>query len=207
MFSYKSWSAVERDRPQDEVCTVRSFSMKLAELWYQMFELLCISEGSYSGGHADTSRKNTSSFSMLWNTGAQNSVQCSRWTACSVWSHRSRSASHRQIVDSLRKGSYLSDGSFRVLHLWKVTESTQIHLKTKLIYCVTNKCNWESVYLFQVLKIILVDLGASLEAAVFWHFHIHGAHVLLTVVLTFLPQRAKTSKRQAPRLKEDKGHN
>lgn len=88
-----------------------------------------------------------------------------------------------------------------------MTESTQIHLKTKLIYSVTNKCNWESVYLFQVLKVILVDLGASLEAAVFWHFHIHGAHVLLTVVLTFLPQSAKTSKRQAPWLKEDKGHN
>lgn len=63
------------------------------------------------------------------------------------------------------------------------------------------------MYLFQVLKVILVDLGTSLEAAVFWHFHIHGAHVLLTVVLTFLPQSAKTSKRQAPRLKEDKGHN
>lgn len=143
----------------------------------------------------------------LKHRGAQNSVQCSRWTACSVWSHRSRSASHRQIVDSLRKGSYLSDGSFRVLHLWKVTESTQIHLKTKQIYCVINKFNWESVYLFQVLKVILVDPGASLEAAVFWHFHIHGAHVLLTVVLTFLPQSAKTSKRQAPWLKEDKGHN
>lgn len=88
-----------------------------------------------------------------------------------------------------------------------MTESTRIHLKTKHIYCVTDKCNWESVYLFQVLKVILVDPSTSLEAAVLWHFHIHGAHILLTVVLTFLPQGAKTSKRQAPRLKEDKGHN
>lgn len=48
----------------------------------------------------------------------------------------------RQIVDSLRKCSYLSNSPFRVFHL------------------------------FQVVKVFLVDPDAPLEAAAFGHFHI-----------------------------------
>lgn len=70
----------------------------------------------------------------------------------------------RQIVDSLRKSSYLSNSPFRVLHL------------------------------LQVVQVLLIDPNAPLEAAALWHFHVHGADVLLTIILTFLPQSAETTE-------------
>lgn len=56
-------------------------------------------------------------------------------------------------------------------------------------------------YLFQVVEVILVDPDASVEAAVLGHFYIHGAHVILAVVMTLLPQSAETSKGHASRLR------
>lgn len=51
-----------------------------------------------------------------------------------------------------------------------------------------------------MVEVILIDADAPLEAAAFGHFHIHGADVLIDVILTFLPQSPETAKRQAPRL-------
>lgn len=50
------------------------------------------------------------------------------------------------------------------------------------------------LYLFQVLQVVLVESDSPLEAAAFGHFHVHGADVLLAIVLAFLPQSAKTTK-------------
>ena len=55
-----------------------------------------------------------------------------------------------------------------------------------------------------MVEVFLVDPDASLEAAAFGHFHVHGADVLIAVVLTFLPQSAKTTERQAYGLQEGK---
>lgn len=51
------------------------------------------------------------------------------------------------------------------------------------------------MYLLQVVQVLLVDPDPPpLEAAALRHFHVHGADVLLAVVLTFLPQRAETAE-------------
>lgn len=70
----------------------------------------------------------------------------------------------RQVVDSLRKSSDLSNSPLRVFHL------------------------------FQVVEVLVIDPDAPLEAAALGHFHVHGADVLLAIVLTFLPQSAKTTE-------------
>lgn len=44
-----------------------------------------------------------------------------------------------------------------------------------------------------MVQVLLVDLD-PLEAAALGHFHVHGADVLLAVVLTFLPQSAETAE-------------
>lgn len=51
-----------------------------------------------------------------------------------------------------------------------------------------------SPYLFQVVEVLLIEPDAPLEAAVLGHFHIQGADVLLAIILTFLPQSAKTAE-------------
>lgn len=51
-----------------------------------------------------------------------------------------------------------------------------------------------SPYLFQVVEVFLVDLEALMEAAALGHFHVHGADVVLAIILTFLPQSAKTTE-------------
>lgn len=59
--------------------------------------------------------------------------------------------------------------------------------------------------LFQVVKVFLIQPDATLEAAALGHFHVHGADVLLAIILTFLPQSAKTTERHASRLEDEKG--
>ena len=49
-------------------------------------------------------------------------------------------------------------------------------------------------HLFQVVQVLLVDPDAPLEAAALGHFHVHGADVLLAIILTFLPQSAKPTE-------------
>lgn len=52
-----------------------------------------------------------------------------------------------------------------------------------------------------LVQILLVNVDLSpLEAAALGHVHIHGADVVLTVVMALPPQTAKAAKRQTPRL-------
>lgn len=52
----------------------------------------------------------------------------------------------------------------------------------------------EHLYLLQVIKTIFIDRDVPLEAAVLWHFYIHGADVVLAFFVTFPPQGAKPTK-------------
>lgn len=53
----------------------------------------------------------------------------------------------------------------------------------------------ERLYLLQVDKTVVIDTGVPLEAAALWHFYVQRADVVLAVIITFPPQRAKTTKR------------
>lgn len=58
------------------------------------------------------------------------------------------------------------------------------------------------LYLLKVVQSFFVDTDVSLEAAALWHLHVHRTDVILSVVMTFPPQRAKTTKRWTSRLKQ-----
>lgn len=92
----------------------------------------------------------------------------------------------------------------------KQTNQIQTEEPNWTSWSVSSERSWAaaeaSPYLFQVFQVLLVDQdSSSLEAAALWHFHVHGADVLLAIILTFLPQSAKTAERQTSGLNETKG--
>lgn len=124
-----------------------------------------------------------------------------------VLSRRSRSASHRQVVDSFRKRSNLPHGALGILHL----QTRHTHAKSEPHKSSTEvRCEGaeEATYLLQALQLLLTDLHpGSLEAGALGHLHVHGADKLLAVVHALLPQRAETTKGQTSRLSFKKRKN
>lgn len=56
-----------------------------------------------------------------------------------------------------------------------------------------------------LVQVVLVDPQAPLEAAVLGHLHVHGAHVLLAVLLALLTQGPEATERQPSGLEEERG--
>lgn len=98
--------------------------------------------------------------------------------------------SHRQIVDALGKRADLSHRPFRVFHL-----PTNIQPEVRKHGSGGIQHQKVSAYLLQMVQVLLIDPAPSpLEAAALRHFHVHGADVLLAIVLTLLPQRAEAAE-------------
>lgn len=57
-------------------------------------------------------------------------------------------------------------------------------------------------YLLQLVQVVHIAPQAPPEAAVLGHLHIHGAHVLLAVLLALLTQGPEAAERQPSGLEE-----
>lgn len=101
-----------------------------------------------------------------------------------------RSDSHRQIVDSFRKDFDLSHRPLR-----------DVHLSTGPANGFKTSNQVKSEVCPHLVQILLVNVGLPpLEAAALRHVHVHGADVVLAVVMALPPQTAKAAERQTPRL-------
>lgn len=109
-----------------------------------------------------------------------------------------RCQSHRQVVDSLRKGSDLSDGALGVVHLPYDTNTTRQGFTQQFNQAEETS---DSPHLLQV---VLIELDAPLEAAAFGHFDVQRADELLAVILTFPPEGAEAPERQTSGLEGGK---